>query len=153
FASNDEFEIVPLARRGRGIANPFHRAAAAANELPEHEIVLKRVGAHGEIVSVWLEIEKDAGALVDASLEWFEAHGDLTLAKVLYATCDRVRVIGIGFDIIEKLGVALAVNSTGLIGEAGRGLALFPFAAINREHAFITVCGDHPVANNSLKRR
>src|SRR5215472_7909159 len=38
-AGNADFQVVPLAACRRGVANPFHRRAAALFELPQHEIV------------------------------------------------------------------------------------------------------------------
>src|SRR5262249_42433020 len=52
-----DLEVVPLAGRGRRIANPFHRGSLAFLEFPQDEIVLQRIGADGEIVAVRLEVE------------------------------------------------------------------------------------------------
>ena len=63
-ARDRDLEIMPGARRGRRIANPFDLRAPPILELPEHEIVFKWIGAESQIVAVGLEIEQDAGALV-----------------------------------------------------------------------------------------
>jgi hypothetical protein len=36
-----------------------------ASSFPQYEIVLERVGADGEVVAVSLEVEQDAGTLID----------------------------------------------------------------------------------------
>jgi hypothetical protein len=35
--------------------------------IPKHEIIFERVGPHRQMAAVWLEIEQDAGSLVDAA--------------------------------------------------------------------------------------
>src|SRR5215471_3367512 len=78
-AGDADFQVVPLAGRGRGVADPFDRRAPALLELPQHQIVLEAVGANGEVVAVRLEIEQDAGALVDPAGDALEPHRDLAV--------------------------------------------------------------------------
>src|SRR5262249_40950410 len=72
-AGNAYLKVVPGACRCRRIANPFDRGAPAFLELPEHEIVLERIGADGEVVAVGLKIEQNAAALIDAAGDALEA--------------------------------------------------------------------------------
>src|SRR5262245_62116646 len=73
-----DFQVVPLAARRRRVPDPLHRRALAFLELPQHEIVLEAVGPHGEIIAVGLEIEQDAGALIDAAGNALEANGNFS---------------------------------------------------------------------------
>src|SRR3977135_3474864 len=76
-AGDADLELVPLAARRRRVANPFHRRSLPLLELPQHEIVLDRVGADGEVVAVGLEVEQNAGALIDTAGDALEAGRDL----------------------------------------------------------------------------
>src|SRR4051794_4029235 len=135
---------MPLARHRRRVAYPVHRRALAVLELPQDEVVLQAIGADGQIVAVGLEVEQDAGALVDAPRNAFEAYADLALAEVLNVACDRVREVRIGLNTVEKFGIAVAVDGARLVGDAGRRLALLPLPPVDRQHLLVSVLLDAP---------
>src|SRR5262249_40583154 len=66
-ARDADFELMPLMARGWGVPNPLHRGALALFELPQHEIIFETVRPDGQIVAVGLQVEQDAGALIDAA--------------------------------------------------------------------------------------
>src|SRR5215510_5108411 len=66
-ALDHDLEVMPGLRRRGHVTHPLHRAAPALFELPQHEIVLERVGAHREIVAIGPQIEEDPGTLIDAA--------------------------------------------------------------------------------------
>ena len=69
----------------------LHEAAFAALERPEHEVVLFAVEAHGQVVAVRLEVEEDAGALIELAAHQAEAHRDLTVLEVRDVLAPRRR--------------------------------------------------------------
>src|SRR5215469_3793595 len=75
--------------------------AAALDELahaliegPEDEVVFLAVEADGEVVAVRLEVEEDAGALVERAVHHLEAHGDFAVAEVVHALRHGVGEVG-----------------------------------------------------------
>src|SRR5262249_8589624 len=104
-------------RRWR-IANPFDRGPSALLELPEHEIVLEWIGAQGQIIAIGLEVEQNAGTLIDATGDALETQRDLAVTKIGHVLGDGVGEIGEGLHAIEELGVTLAVERAGFVGDA-----------------------------------
>ena len=84
--------------------------------MPQHQIVFKRVGAQGEIVTVGLDIEENAGSLVDTPGHTLEAQGDCTIAEVSHFVHYRDGEVGVRLNIVKKLGVALSVERPSLVG-------------------------------------
>src|SRR5712692_10434625 len=78
-ARDADFEVVPLPGCGRCVSDPFDRRSPAFFELPKDQIVFKAVRPDRQVVAVGLEIEQDAGALIDAARQPFEAHADFTI--------------------------------------------------------------------------
>src|SRR5262249_35235120 len=58
----------------------------------------------------------------------------------------------IGGDVVEELGIAFTVDGTRLVGQAGRGLTLLPFAAVDDQYAAAAIGADHPVADDGGER-
>ena len=143
---------MPLAGRGRRIANPFHRGPLAFLEFPQDEIVLQGICAHGEIVAVRLEVEQDPGALIDAAGNAFEAHGDLAIAEVRNVLGNDIGEIRIGLNPVEEFGIAVAVERARLVRDAGRGLSLFPLPPIDDQHFVVAVVLDAPDADDADER-
>src|SRR5262249_44972140 len=54
---------------------------------------------------------------------------------------------------IEEFRIAVAVKRTGLVGDAGGGLPLFPLPSIDRQHLAAAVALDPPDANDGDERR
>jgi len=75
-ARDADFEVVPLPGCGRRVSDPFDRRPPAFLELPKDQIVFKAVRPDRQVVAVGLEIEQDAGALIDATRQAFEADAD-----------------------------------------------------------------------------
>jgi hypothetical protein len=80
-ACDADLEIVPLARRGRRVANPFDLGATAFLELPRHQVVFEAIGPDRQVVAVRFEIEQDAGALIDTPGQPLETDGDFSVRK------------------------------------------------------------------------
>src|SRR5262249_1772828 len=59
-------KLMPGLGGGRDVADPFYGAPATLLELPKYQIVLECVGANSEVVAVRLQVEENAGALIDA---------------------------------------------------------------------------------------
>jgi len=78
---NADLEVVPLAAGNRHVANPLHRGALALLELPQHEIVFQAVRLDRQVVAVGLEIEQDAGTLIDPARDTFEADRTLPVPE------------------------------------------------------------------------
>jgi hypothetical protein len=144
--------LFPLARCGRGVANPGDRGALALLELPQHQIVFERIGADRQIVAVWLEVEQDPGALIDAPRNSFEPHGDFAVTEIRHVLGHDVGEIGIGLDPVEELGVAVAIERARLVGDAGRGLSLLPLAAVDGEHLVVAFGLDPPHPHDAHER-
>ena len=51
--------------------------------------------------------------------------------KSLTVLGHHVGEIGVGLDAVEEFGVAIAVKRARLVGDAGRGLALFPLPSVD----------------------
>src|SRR4029077_14438826 len=66
-SSDANLKIVPLLCGSRRIPHPFDRGPLALFELPQHEVVFQTIGSKGQVVAVWLEVEQDARALIDAA--------------------------------------------------------------------------------------
>src|SRR6476620_921606 len=113
-------EVVPLVGGGRRVSHPVDRRALAVLEFPKHEIVLQTVGANCQVIAIRLQIEQDAGTLVDAAGQSLEANRDLAVREILDVGCDHIRKISVGLHAIEELGIAFAVERARLVGYAGR---------------------------------
>src|SRR5712671_1882120 len=100
-------EVMPLAGRCRSVADPLHRGALAFLEFPKNEIVLKRICSDRQIVAIGLEVEEDSGALIDATGNSFETHGELAVLEVANFFRDGIREIRIGLNAIEKFSVSV----------------------------------------------
>src|SRR4029450_9838644 len=133
-ARDADFELVPLTARGRSVSNPLHRGALALFELPQHEIIFETVRPDGQIVAVRLQVEQDAGPLIDAAGNGFEGHSGVAIPEILDVLRDGIREIRIGLHPVEKLGVALAVQHARLVGDPGGGLPFLPLTAVDRQH-------------------
>ena len=147
-----DLEVVPLARRRRGVADPFDRGTLALLEFPQHEIVLERIGADRQVVAVGLEIEQDSGALIDAADDALEPHRDFAVAEIRDVLGDDVGEIGERLDAVEELGVAVAVECARLVGDAGRRLSLLPLAAVDGEHLVVALRLDPPDPDDAQER-
>src|SRR5215203_2235146 len=142
---------MPLPGWRRGIPDPFHRRPLALLEFPENKIVLQGICPDRQIIAVRLEIEEDSGALIDAPRNSFEAHAELAVSEILNVFRHRIWEIGIGLNAVEEFDVSVAVQSTGLVRNTGRRLALFPLPAIDGEDLLRTFLLDPPNANHSRK--
>ena len=80
-SADPDFQILPLPARGWRIADPLHTRAGALLVFEQHEIVFEGVGSDEEVVAVRLQIEQDAGTLVDAPGDRLEAEADLATAE------------------------------------------------------------------------
>src|SRR6516225_5276885 len=85
---------------GPNVAAPDNRRSRS---ICSTRTVFERIGTHRQIIAVGLEIEQDAGALVDAAGNTFEAHRDLAVPEIINVLGHRVWEIRIGLDAIEKL--------------------------------------------------
>src|SRR6185436_3811933 len=100
---------VPLLQLQRHVVRAFfHEAALAAPESPEDEVVLLAVEAHGEVVAVRLEVEEDAGALIELPAEETETHGDLPAGEIGDLLRDGVREIRVRLHAVDELLVLRA---------------------------------------------
>src|SRR5262245_58098086 len=109
-AGDADLQVVPLAARRRRVPNPLHGRALAFLKLPEDQIVLEAVGPNGQVVAIGLEIEQNAGALVDPAGDALEANGNLSRSEIRHVLGNRVGEVGIGLNAVEKLRIALAVE-------------------------------------------
>src|SRR3954465_15121004 len=100
---------MPYPTRRRRIAYPFHRRSLSLLELPEHQVVFERIGAQGQVIAIGLEIEQDAGALIDSTGNSLEANANLATFEIRDILGDGVREIGVSLHPVQELGVALAV--------------------------------------------
>src|SRR3954452_277545 len=107
-------------------------AALALVERPEHEIVLLAVESHGEVIPVRLQVEKDAGALIEAAAEDLETHRDLAVVEVVDVLSYGVREVSEGLDVVDELLVARAIDGAGFVRQAARRLAPLPLAAVHQ---------------------
>src|SRR5215470_15314353 len=139
-----DLEIVPLARGGRGIANPFYGRAPALFEFPQDQIVFEWIGTEGKVIAVGLEVEKDSGTLIDAAGNAFEVHRNFSVVEIRYVLGNGVREIGIGLHPVEELGVSLAIDRPRLVGHSRRRLSLFPLPAIDRQYLVVAFGLDPP---------
>ncbi len=151
-AADPNLQVVPLARGSRRVSHPSHRGTLALFELPEHEIVLEAVGADREVIAVWFQIEQDARALVDTTGQPFEANCDFSVREVVDVGCDHIRIVCIGLHAIEELCVTFAIKCTRLIGDACRGLAFLPLAAIDDKDLLSVIVLDPPEADDRYER-
>jgi len=55
-----------------------------------------RVGAHGQIIAISLEVEQDTGTLIDAAGNSFKPDGDFAVAEIVYVFGDGIRKVSIG---------------------------------------------------------
>src|SRR5262245_35492741 len=143
---------MPGARWCRRVANPLDRRAFAFLEFPQHEVVLERIGTQRQIVAAGLEIEQDAGALIDAAGDALEAQRYFAVMKILDVLGDRVREIGERLHAIEELGIALAIERARLVGDAGRSLAFLPLPPVDGEHLVVALRLDPPDADDVHER-
>ncbi len=133
---------------GRRVSDPFDRRPPAFLELPKDQIVFKAVRPDRQVVAVGLEIEQDAGALIDATRQAFEADADFPVLEVFDILSHDIRIIGISLNAIEKFRVTIAIERTRLVGDAGRGLSLLPLPAINGQQLLAAVIFDAPHADH-----
>src|SRR5436189_6389223 len=85
---------VPLAHLQMDVVQALlDEAALAALERPEHQVVLFAVEADGEVIAVRLQIEQNAGALVELPAEEAEADGDLAVLEIVDVPGHRVREV------------------------------------------------------------
>src|SRR6266511_681552 len=146
-----EPQVVPLAGRCRRVPYPLHRTALAVLELPQNQVVLERVCPQGQVVAVRLQVEQNPGSLVDAAFDALEPHGNLAFAEVFDAGRHGVGEVGVGGDVVEKLGITLAVNASRPVGDVGRGLPLAPAPSVDHQNSVVAVDADDPVANDGHK--
>src|SRR5260370_29396553 len=90
--------------------------------------------------------------MMNAARQSFETHGDFATSEILHVFGDRVGVVSIGLDPIEKLGIALAVKGSCLVGDAGGGLSLFPLSPIDSQDVFPAFAFDPPDADDGHER-
>jgi len=69
---------------------------------------------------------------------------NLATAEIVDPFGDRVGEIGVGLDIVEKLGVTLAIDGPCLIRHIGSGLTLFPPPPVDDEELVVTLGADGP---------
>jgi hypothetical protein len=148
-AGDADLEVMPLASRGRRIANPFDRRPLAVLEFPQHQIVFERICADGEVVAVRFEVEQDSGALIDPAGNPLEAHGDLAVAKIRHILGHHIGEIGISLNAVEEFGITVAVKRARFVGDAGRGLALLPLAPVDHQHLIVALALDAPDADDT----
>ena len=104
---------------GRCVPNPRYRRAFTFFELPENQIILETVRTKCQVITVWLQVEQYSGALIDAAGQSLEAHGDLATPKILHVFGDCVGEVSIGLDPVKKLSIALTVERSRFVGDAG----------------------------------
>jgi hypothetical protein len=105
-----------------------------------------------QIVAVGLQVEQDAGPLIDAAGDAFETHRDVSIAEILHILRDGIREIRIGLHAVEKLGVALAVERPRLVDDSGGGLPFLPLPSINGQHLAFALIFNPPDANDAHER-
>src|SRR5512132_4133676 len=120
--------------------------------LEQDEVVLKAVGAKNEIVAVGFKVEYDAGRLINTALDALEAQTDFPVAKIVDSLRHGEGEIGVGLHVVQKLGVPLAIKSSGFVGETRGRLPTRPLAAVDHQY-LPSIFGnpDHPAANYGLE--
>ena len=71
-------------------------------------------------------------------------------AEIVDALCHGQRKVGVGLDVVEKLGVALAVEGAGLVGQPGRRLSPRPAAAVHDQHALLAIDTRDPLTDRCV---
>src|SRR5215471_7650219 len=137
---------MPLLRRRWGIANPFDGTSFAAHILEEDQIILQRISAKNEIVAVELQIEDDAGGLIDAPCYRFKPQTNLAVFEVLQIFKHGERKVCVRLNVIQELGVSLAIESPRFIRQSSGGLSLGPFPAVHNQHLIVAIGTDQPVS-------
>src|SRR6266446_7484163 len=150
-SADPDFEILPLPARGRRVADPLDARSLAFLVFEQHQIVFERIGPHQKVVAVRLEIEQDPGALIDASGNRLEPEADLPAPEIVDPLRDGIGEVGVGLHIIEKLGVALAIDGPRLVRQVGGGLTLLPTPAVDDEELVVALRTNRPEPDDREK--
>src|SRR5437870_6104945 len=142
--ADPHFQILPLPDWGRRVPDPLNARALALLVFEQYEIVFERIGPHQKVVAVRLQIEQDPSSLIDAAGDRLEAEADLATAEIVDPLRDGVGEVGVGLNIVEKLGVTLAIDGPRLVRQVGGRLTLRPAPAVDNEELVVALCANGP---------
>src|SRR5262249_1680146 len=146
-----DFQILPLPAWGRGVADPLNARALAFLVFEQNEIIFERICPHQQVVAIRLQIEQNAGTLIDASGDRLEPKADLAAPKIIDPLCNGVGEVGLALHIIEEFGVALAIAGPRFVRHVGGGLTLLPAPAVDNEELVVALRADRPEPDDRQK--
>src|SRR5258705_7814951 len=85
--------------------------------------------------------------MIDPARYRLKPYGDLALFEILQIFENGEREIGIRFDVIQELGVPLAIERPRLIRQSRRGLPFRPFAPVYNKDFIVFIGADKPVSD------
>src|SRR5207244_3128546 len=104
------------------------------------------VGARAPVAAVGPDVERDAGALIDAAGLGVEADAQGDLVPRAVARPHREREERERLHAVEELGVTLSVEPLRLVREARRRRSLPPLRAVDEQPLLPARFADVPVA-------